>query len=163
MRLPCLSRSGPCFQHKPQQNLKKLYNEKHFSSMGSKWWLNGQIRASYSAHLCWPLNHHLWKNELAKHRVLFFFCCCWCAWSWDIWVTSEIPSFWVSLHRIRMPLVCNHMLTFRYLLDFSLDLSEYVCGTNKALAISPSKASSKKLKLLSFQKISTEEYESMRQ
>ena len=55
--------------------------------------------------------------------------------------SSETPSFWVSLHWIRMPLVCNHMLTFRYLLDFSLDSSEYVCGTNKALAISPSKAS----------------------
>ena len=155
MQVICLSEAPLLVQkwamfstgYKPQQHFKKssLTNpftmKKHFSSMGSKWWLNGQIRASYSAHLCWPLNHHLWKNELAKHRVLFFFCCCWSAWSWDIWVTSEIPSFWVSLHRIRMPLVCNHMLTFRYLLDFSLDSSEYVCGTNKALAISPSKAS----------------------
>ena len=155
MQVICLSEAPLLVQkwamfstgYKPQQNLKKssLTNpftmKKHFSSMGSKWWLNGQIRASYSAHLCWPLNHHLWKNELAKHRVVFFFCCCWCAWSWDIWVTSEIPSFWVTLHWIRMPLVCNHMLTFRYLLDFSLDSSEYVCGTNKALAISPSKAS----------------------
>ena len=43
--------------------------------------------------------------------------CCWCArLSWDIWVTSEIPSFWVSLHWIWIPLVCNHMLTFQYLI-----------------------------------------------
>ena len=42
-----------------------------FSYLASKWWLNGELKASYSAHLGWPLNWeglHSYLPPLSKKK-----------------------------------------------------------------------------------------------
>ena len=55
------------------KNMKSLFllfckQQNFFLVSASKWWLNGKIKASYSAHLCSPL------DGKAAHRCTIFLC-----------------------------------------------------------------------------------------